>query len=278
MMKSYYFISGLPRSGSTLLSSILRQNPEFYADVTSPIVMFIDNAIDMISKCENNFTIEEIQRQNIIYSIFDGYYKHIDSPIIFDTSRIWTQKISLLQKLFPYTKILCPVRDIVSILNSFEHAVLKNPFYKTPITKDAENVFSRCNVLMDERNGIVINPLISLKEGYAFNSEVIHFIEYDELCKNPEKTMRKIYEFLEKPYYEHDFNNVEYKNENFDRSCNLKDLHKVRKKVEYNQTKCILPPEIVEKFKNMNLEFWKEPYKVQSYTLDIIDKKNINYK
>jgi len=278
MMKSYYFISGLPRSGSTLLSSILRQNPDFYADVTSQIVMLIDNAIDMISKSENNFSIKEIQRQNIVYSIFDGYYKHIDSPIIFDTSRIWTQKISLLQKLFPYTKILCPVRDIVSILNSFEHAILKNPLHKTPITKDAENVFSRCNVLMDERNGIVTNPLISLKEGYAFNPEVIHFIEYDELCKNPEKKMREIYEFLEKPYYEHDFNNVEYTNENFDRSCNLKDLHTVRKKVEYNQTKCILPPEIIKRFKDMNLEFWRGAFISQSYDACTIDKKNINYK
>jgi sulfotransferase len=39
-MKSYYFISGLPRSGSTLLSGILKQNPEFYADIASPVQSF----------------------------------------------------------------------------------------------------------------------------------------------------------------------------------------------------------------------------------------------
>ncbi|NBR76993.1 MAG: hypothetical protein EBT73_06670 [Actinobacteria bacterium] len=33
-MKEFFFISGLPRSGSTLLSGILRQNPEFYADIS----------------------------------------------------------------------------------------------------------------------------------------------------------------------------------------------------------------------------------------------------
>lgn len=32
-MKPYYFISGLPCSGSTLLSSILKQNPEIYANI-----------------------------------------------------------------------------------------------------------------------------------------------------------------------------------------------------------------------------------------------------
>jgi len=32
-----YFIAGLPRSGSTLLSAILRQNPRFHAAMSSPI-------------------------------------------------------------------------------------------------------------------------------------------------------------------------------------------------------------------------------------------------
>ncbi|NBP58534.1 sulfotransferase, partial [bacterium] len=36
--KKYYFISGLPRSGSTLLSAILNQNPRFYSGPNSPVV------------------------------------------------------------------------------------------------------------------------------------------------------------------------------------------------------------------------------------------------
>ena len=32
-----HFISGLPRSGSTLLAGILRQNPHFHAMMTSPV-------------------------------------------------------------------------------------------------------------------------------------------------------------------------------------------------------------------------------------------------
>ena len=38
MNKTFYFISGLPRSGSTLLSSILNQNPRFYSGPSSPVV------------------------------------------------------------------------------------------------------------------------------------------------------------------------------------------------------------------------------------------------
>jgi sulfotransferase len=67
-----------------------------------------------------------------------------------------------------------------------------------------------------------------------------------------------VYEFLERPYYSHDFGNVEYSNEYFDKACNLKDLHTIKKKVEYKPPRCILPPDIVEKHKNMNMEFWRK--------------------
>jgi sulfotransferase len=276
-MKSYYFISGLPRSGSTLLSSILNQNPDFYVDIGSPVEKLTGNAIDVITSSKRSITITEDQRKNLLYGIFDGYYKHIKKPVIFDSCREWTKKTPFLNVLFPYTKILCPVRDIVSILNSFELIASKNPFYtKTFIlTMHKDNVFSRCDDMMDKNSGIVAVPWVLLQEGYALHPEMIMLIEYENLCKTPEKTMRKVYEFLEKPYYSHDFENVEYSNENFDKSCNLKDLHTVKKKVEYNPPRCILPPEIVKKYTEMNIEFWKEGYKID---IDKLDRKFIEYK
>ncbi len=280
-MKSFYFISGLPRSGSTLLSGILKQNPDFYADIASPIQGLTGNSIDVITSGENNLNITEDQRKNLLYGVFDGYYKHIEKPVIFDSCRGWTKKTSFLKALFPYTKILCPVRDIVSILNSFEVLFNRNYFYTKQINEKifSENIFIRIEELFQRE---IINYCSFLLEGYVMNPEMIMLIEYENLCKTPEKTMREVYEFLERPYYSHDFENVEYSNENFDKSCNLKDLHTVKKKVEYNPPRCILPPEIVQKYNEMNMEFWKEGYKID---IDIIkkldkklDKKFIEYK
>ena len=119
-MKSYYFISGLPRSGSTLLSAILRQNPDFYADIASKLPAIVSKTIDSFSRSLQEGVIDEMQRKNIVNAVFKGYYQHIDKPVIFDSGREWTSKTHLLKHLFPYTKILCCVRDVVSILNSFE--------------------------------------------------------------------------------------------------------------------------------------------------------------
>ncbi len=277
-MNSYYFISGLPRSGSTLLSGILKQNPDFYADIASPVQQLTETSIDVITSCENNLNIAEDQRKNIIYGLFDGYYKHIEKSVIFDSSRGWTKRISFLKALFPDTKILCLVRDVVSIINSFELIASKNPFHTANLTQHKDNIFSRCDSMMDKSGGIIAGPWMLLQEGYAMNPEMIMLIEYENLCKTPEKTMRKVYEFIERPYYSHDFENVEYSNENFDNACNLKDLHTVRKKVEYNPPRCVLPPEIVKKYTEMDMEFWKVGYKIKSNIIQNLNKKFIEYK
>jgi sulfotransferase len=278
-MRLYYFISGLPRSGSTLLSGILRQNPEFYADIASPVQGMIGNTVDFMTSCENNLNILENQRKNILLSIFDGYYSHLNPSIVFDSSRGWTKDTTLLKELFPYTKILCCVRDIPWIINSFEIINKKNPFHTTTLVKPEfkDNVFSRSDAMMDKKDGIIAKHWISLQEGYAINPEMIYFVEYKNLCESPEEEMRNIYEFLEKPYYQHDFENVEYSNENFDRVCNLKDLHTVRKKVEYKEQKKVLPPEIWEKYESMNMEFWRKDCKSNSDTIDKLNKKFIQY-
>ena len=99
---------------------------------------------------------------------------------------------------------------------------------------------------------------------------MICFIEYENLCKEPEKTMKRVYEFLGKPYYSHDFEDIEYSNEYFDKSCNLKNLHTVRRKVEYKPPRCVLPPKIVQKYNEMNMEFWRKNNKMNP---DIIEYK-----
>ena len=276
-MKQYYFISGLPRSGSTLLSGILRQNPEFYADISSPLHEIVGSSIDIITKSFNNLSINEDQRRNLIHGIFNGYYQHIEKPVIFESSRYWTRRSNILQSLFPDTKILCPVRDIVSILNSFEIIQSKNPFYTKTLTTCNNNVFVRCNEMMDSGFGSIAKPWILLQEAYALNPEMIHFIEYENLCREPEKTIRGVYEFLEKPYYSHDFEDVEYSNENFDSSCNIKNLHTIRKKVEYKPPRCVLPLPIIQKYRGMQMEFWREKHKPDVDIFEKLTKNIIEY-
>ena len=257
MNKQYYFISGLPRSGSTLLSAVLLQNPMFYADIASPISNILSGCINDFTMSDNNQNIKEHQRKSVLEGIIGGYYKHISQPVVFDSSRSWTAKTALLKELFPYTKILCCVRDVRWILDSFERIAAHNPLYTNTLVDEEErySVESRCHSLMDlKKIGTVIRPLKWLEEGLSLNPEIIHLIEYDALCKHPEKTMKEVYQALGITYFNHDFNLVQYQNESFDSAVSMRDLHTVKKKVEWVERKSILPQSIWKEYSQK--QFW----------------------
>jgi len=258
-MKTYYFISGLPRSGSTLLSAILKQNPEFYADIASPVSGLFEGMINSFTGSENSQNIDEERRKDSLLGFADGYYKNIDRQVIFDSSRAWTSKTSLLKTLFPNPKIICCVRDVQWVLDSFERIANHNCLSTNTLVDDEArpSVETRCMNMMDPtKGGQVYKPLKHLEEGLAANPDIIHLVEYDDLCKSPEQTMKKIYNFLNIEYFPHDYDNVEYMNEPFDLSFGMRDLHTVRKKVEYKPRNTILPQIVWDKYKG--LEFWRD--------------------
>jgi sulfotransferase len=259
-MKDFYFISGLPRSGSTLISAILRQNPDFYADISSPVQNLVSSTINVITGSESNHLIDEDKRKHILKSIFNAFYEDVVPKTVFDTNRAWTSKTSLLKDLYPQTKIICCVRDLPWILDSFERISAKNSLYGASLTDDEarQTVTTRCDALMDvKKEGQVVKPYYFLEEGLLLNPDMIMLVEYEDLCKNPESVMRGVYEFINKPYFDHDFKNVEYENEVFDKALNMKSLHTVRKEITWQERPSIVPKSVWEKYGGK--EFWRTP-------------------
>jgi sulfotransferase len=259
-VKEFFFISGLPRSGSTLLSAILRQNPKFYADISSPVQGLVTSAINVITGSESNHLIDESRRKHILRATCSAYYDAVQQSTVFDTSRGWTAKTSLLKELYPQTKIICCVRDLPWILDSFERIAAKNSLYNAGLTDDEsrQTVTTRCDALMDvKKEGQVVKPYYFLEEGLLLNPDMIMLVEYESLCKKPESVMRELYQFIGKQYFNHDFENVEYENEVFDKALNMKSLHTVRKEVSWKDRPSILPKSVWEKYSGK--DFWRKP-------------------
>src|SRR5262245_40753496 len=122
MIEKTHFISGLPRSGSTLLSALLKQNPRFRAAVTSPMARMLVVAMNQMSSgSEFAAFFNDERRQAILKGIFSGYYVGLPpASVVFDTNRIWTARISLLGALYPQSRVICRVRDVGWIIDSIE--------------------------------------------------------------------------------------------------------------------------------------------------------------
>ena len=128
--KRFYFMAGLPRSGSTLLSSILNQNPKFYSGPSSPV-------LSTMYAIENHLTNDELyhgypkpeQASLIISNIIRQFYADVDKEVIIDKNRAWTARVPYIERYIGQkAKIICPVRDIDEILTSMIMMIRRNPY------------------------------------------------------------------------------------------------------------------------------------------------------
>jgi sulfotransferase len=108
MQNGIHFISGLPRSGSTLLAAILRQNPRFHAGMSSPVSsLFMALQGAMSRRNEAAVFIDEAQKRELLKGIFDSYYHAVlPQKLVFDTNRAWCSKLPTLVRLFPAAKVI----------------------------------------------------------------------------------------------------------------------------------------------------------------------------
>lgn len=270
MNKTYYFMSGLPRSGSTLLSSILNQNPRFYSGPSSPVVPTMIALENSLSNDELFLGYPKIQQaKEIIASVLPQFYGDRQEPVIFDKNRSWTIRMEYIPGYFDISpKVLCPVRDISEILTSFISMIRRNPYCVNGKINFIDEMLVKNNILLtdDNRceflaspNGILGQSVEGLRkalmEGYD-NS--IHPIEYKNLVNNPKETMEKIYEFLEEEPFEHTFDNLQNANrENDEKIYGFADMHEVRPELKsISETpEEILSKNILEKCKGT--EFWR---------------------
>ena len=256
-----HFIAGLPRSGSTLLSGILRQNPRFHAGMTGPVgAMYMALEGAMSRRNEAAVFINDEQRRAVLKGLFASYYGGAaPDQVIFDTNRMWCTKLPALSQLFPGARIICCVRSISWIMDSVERLLRRNAFELSGMFgfDPGSTVYTRINRLASS-DGLVGYALDALREAF-FGADAgrLILVEYQALTRAPESTMRLLYSFLDQPYFDHDFDNVDYQADEFDMQLGTRGLHTVRRKVEWIERETVLPPELFSRFENDM--FWRQP-------------------
>lgn len=269
-MKKYYFMAGLPRAGSTLLSSLLNQNPQFYSGPSSPVTGIMLTLEKYVPTDELYLAFPKPQQiGQLISNVINHYYSDVDKPIVFDKNRSWLNRMNYIPGYFGVEpKVLCPVRNIDEILASFIDMHNRNPFEVDGRVNFMDEMLIKNNIPLTDENRcqFLVSPRGILGQSYngikqalmEGRQKQIHFIEYDDLINNPEETMQKIYEFLEEEYFEHDFKNIKnIHKENDAKVYGLDDMHEVRRKLSRSNIDPaeVLPQSILEQCKGT--EFWR---------------------
>lgn len=262
MPQKFHFISGLPRSGSTLLAAILKQNPRFHAGMSSPVGSFVSSLLAQVSAgSEFASQVDNVQRKNMLTSLFHSYYlQQTDKDVIFDTNRAWCAKLPTLLDLFPDAKIIACARNVAWVMDSIERQFRSNPYENTKLfggNMARSTVYQRLEglALHDQLVGFA---WAALREAfYGDHAKHLLVVDYDLLAQAPEKVMKLVYDFIGESHFAHNFDQVEYDAPDFDLQLGLPGLHRVKPKVAFIERRTIIPPDLFEKYSKMT--FWTDP-------------------
>ena len=260
--RKFHFISGLPRAGTTLLAAILNQNPRFRAGMTSPLADIMGVVMaEASSKNDFSFDVSDEQRIALLRGLVENFYSvQADASAVFDTSRLWCSRMQLLNTLFPGVKVIACVRQLAWVLDSMERLVQRQPVSVSKVFRFDTNttVYSRVEALTDPR-GMVGFAYQATKEAFygQYAQDHLLMLTYENLVRDPATAMRAVYQFLEEPWFEHDFDRIEYRADEFDARVGMPGLHSVRPKVESIERQPTLPRDIFGRFANE--AFWLDP-------------------
>lgn len=212
-MKTLYFISGLPRSGSGLIGNILRQNPSLYCENSSSLANMF-NLVNSYWYNSKNPTFQTTNSKNgALMGLLQGYYQHVNESIIFDNNLQWPSLIPVLESVLQKEiKILICVRNPAEILTSFERSRKENPtvcFDVDMVLKDKSSIASRAFYYAGP-DGILGQTHRNIKDAIVMGYlDRMLFVDYSRFCNSPKSQVARIYDFLKLSQFEHNFNNIE---------------------------------------------------------------------
>jgi len=260
MNKKYFFMCGLPRSGNTLLSSILNQNPDLAVSANSIVPEIFYRIDDIFNTQVFQLFPDSKSLENVLSNIFDNYYQDWNCKYIIDRGAWGTPtNFNYLKKYFNNNfKIIVPVRDILEIAESFKNInwhIDENLYKKKVYLNDDEYIYE----YLFEETDIIWKAMWCIRNFCKDeNRKYVYFIEYNDLVNDTKNQIDKIYDFLEIPKYQHNYKNIQQFSANGILYHDyVKELHLVKPTIQKSKTSIQNIPEKIKQ-KYSGLEIWRK--------------------
>lgn len=261
-MKKLNVISGMPRSGSTLLCQILNMNPDFRATQTSPILDMLASQQSVFSHSPSFKAVDRMETYNAFANaqkaFITSYYEELygKDKTVFDKNRGWPMHLMKLDELLDNTdtKVLWTYRDPIHVVSSMESRHRQYPLIQFNEEAQGQIQLNTLGKRIDHwcgDNGIVATPIFGLHDAVEMLTEDrIHIIDYQDLCENTQAVMDKIHKFLELPTYAYNskqFKDLKQTTKEHDSAYNYKYPHSiVEGEITYKKPDIFLPERYIK--------------------------------
>ena len=258
-MNNSVVFAGLPRSGITLLASMINKDKDIYVTTTSPFVELLWRNYSLWSGDDYAGELDTDNMRKLKIPFLQGltelYYSQLTSkPVVIDKARAWQKinNIEMYHDIFGVLpKIICPVRRVVDIITSWKVLYEKN--------NEQWNY-------EDLKSNRFETWYYDLKESYTKYPECFLLVDYDNLVDDPYEVMNQVYDFIDKEQPEQNFEVIEATE--LEGNHGVQGLHTLRNKLVRSDDNAedILTKDEFMKFSNWG--FWKERTYINSNTIN----------
>lgn len=232
ILSPIHFLAGLPRTGSTLLGSILNQNLDLCVTPTSPLYYLLVKLNEAFNYCSIQHTYDHDRVSDLSYrGLVEAFYGE-ESRTVFDKHRGWPKHVDAIkQYINPNPKIIATVRPIAEIITS----------YLVLIQQDEDNFVDRhllelgCEKPTNEDRANLLwqyylkSPYECLTEGLKTHPDTILLVSYAEIVFRTQETLDRVYSFCDLEPFNHKFDDLANTcQEERDQAWGLKNLHTIR--------------------------------------------------
>lgn len=232
--KQFILLSGLPRTGSTLLVALLTQNSAIYGEGLSGLCQIM---WDTKQSCENMDALAANSRfstkRDILAALPYIYYKDVEQPVIIEKARTWTHPLNLQmwsENVCAGQKVIVLVRPTEAIFRSMASLRIKNGWqhdlYLDLLAHGSEPICRAAEAIALAR---VQYP------------ERLLFVDYRDLVSDPLGQIDRIYQFYGLEPFDHYLEGIKHKRPENDEVHGLMGMHDVRDTISVRDIDIELP-------------------------------------
>lgn len=231
--KQFVILSGLPRSGSTLLVALLTQNPAIYGEGLSALCQLMWNAKEA---CETDAIAANNRahtKRDVLSALPHLYYKDVEPPIIIEKGRTWTHPLNLQmwsENICADQKVIVLVRPAQDVIKSMAALRQRNGWqgdlYLDLLAHGSEPICRAAEAIFLARTQF---------------PERLLFVDYRDLVSDPLSQIERIYDFYGLEPFDHYLEGIQHKRPENDEVHGLMGMHDVRDTISVRDIDIELP-------------------------------------
>lgn len=179
------FLVGFPRSGTTLLDTILMGHPDTRVMEEKPYLNVVDRALGGISALASMDTNDIARARGQYFAAVDAAETSDAAPLLIDKSPLFLQKIPLITRLFPKARFILALRHPCDVLLScyMSNFRLNSAMANFLRLEDAAAYYDLTFQHWERSKGLFDVP--------------VHTVVYERLVADVEQEVRPLFDFLE---------------------------------------------------------------------------------